>query len=175
MRILCPNQFLHNVTEINLDYLKARGIKGLLLDLDNTLVGWDSDILTEDLNQWLKQAQAQGFKLCLVSNGIPKRVRYFAKQMGVPAIIPALKPRRAPFRQALKELQLSFQEVAMIGDQIFTDVLGGNRLGIYTILIKPLSKEELRVTKIVRKIERRVLKYLKRKGCLTDTNLDGGK
>ena len=175
MRILCPDQFLQNVTDINLAELKARGIKGLLLDLDNTLVGWDSNILAEELSNWLADAQTQGFKLCLVSNGVQKRVKYFADLMGIPAIVPALKPRRAAFRKALNKLQLSAKEVAMIGDQLFTDVLGGNRLGIYTILIRPISKQELRSTKLVRKLEKRVLKRLIDQGCITYKDSDGGK
>lgn len=175
MRILSPDQLLNKVTDIDLADLKAQGIKGLLIDLDNTLVRWDSQELAEEFSEWLTKARSEGFKMCLVSNGVPRRVRHFASLMDIPAVIPAFKPLSAAFRKAIKKLELSPKEVAMIGDQVFTDVLGGNRLGIHTILIKPLSTKELKSTRLVRKLERRVLNRLVKKGYISIGNDDGGK
>lgn len=171
MKLLLPDQILPQVTDINLEDLANNGIQGILFDLDNTLVGYDSEELALEFSKWVKRARHKGFKLCLVSNGKPKRVRRFAAIMEMPAIIRAFKPRRSPFKRALRLLDLKASQVVMVGDQLFTDVLGGNRLGIHTILINPLSRQELKTTKLVRKIERRVLRKFVKKGILTSTDL----
>lgn len=166
MRVLLPNQIADRATDIEFLGLTQLGIRGLLLDLDNTLVKYDSDELSSEFKTWIDTARAQGFKICLVSNGRPRRVRYFAKNMGIPAVIRAFKPKRSPFWRALEILDLMPHEVAMVGDQLFTDVLGANRLGIYTILINPLSDKEFGTTRMVRKIEKRMLRRFVKKGLI---------
>ncbi len=166
MKLLCPKEITASVTHLDLEALWRRGIRGFLMDLDNTLVGWDSDQLTEEFQQWIKRVQEDGFKLCLVSNGIPSRVQRFAAEMGIPAVVRAFKPRRRPFYKAMQRLDLTKSQVAMIGDQVFTDVFGANRIGIYTILINPLSVKELKSTRFVRKIEGRMLRRFVKKGWI---------
>lgn len=167
MKLLLPDQILPKVTDINLSDLEQLGISGLLLDLDNTLVKYDSEELGTELKSWLTSIMARGFKICLVSNGKPRRVKRFARILGIPAVIHAFKPKRSPFWRALNILKLSPHEVAMVGDQMFTDVLGANRIGIYTILINPLSEKEFRTTRMVRKLEYRMLRRFVNKGLLT--------
>jgi len=167
MKLLLPNQVYNRVTDIDLDHLSSLGISGLLLDLDNTLVKFDSDQLDNEFKAWIEQVKAKGFKVCLVSNGKPKRVIRFAKQMDMPAVIRAFKPKRSPFLRALELIGKKASEAAMIGDQLFTDVLGANRLGIHSILITPLGKKELSTTRMVRKLERRMLNRFVKKGMLT--------
>jgi len=166
MKIFCPNAIVTRVQEIPLKDLQYLGIRGLLIDLDNTLIRWDRTEIDEDVKRWLKQAHDMGFFICFVSNGLKERVRRFSTILGYPAVGRAVKPRRGPFRHALKLLQLSPSEAAVVGDQLFTDVLGGNRMGMYTILINPLSDKELRSTRLVRRLERRMLLRLARQGLV---------
>lgn len=178
MKLLLPNEILPQVTDVDLERLNENGIRGLLFDLDNTLVGYDSEELAAEFITWIKKVKQNGFKVCLVSNGKPRRVRRFAKIMGMPAIIRAFKPKRSPFWRALQILDLKPHQVVMIGDQLFTDVLGANRIGIYTILITPLSEKELKTTRVVRKLEQRMLLKFVKKGMITSEALiqrNGGK
>ncbi|HHX01443.1 MAG TPA: YqeG family HAD IIIA-type phosphatase [Firmicutes bacterium] len=168
MKLLLPKQVCNRVTDINLAKLRKLGISGLMLDLDNTLVRYDSEELDQEFKAWIAKAKSEGFRICLVSNGRPKRVMRFARLMEIPAVIRAYKPKRSPFFQALKLLDKAASQVAMIGDQLFTDVLGANRIGIHTILITPLGKKEFSTTRMVRKLEQRMLKRFVKKGLLAD-------
>lgn len=167
MKLLIPDAILESVFTINLDELKKRNIKGLLIDIDNTLVPWGQPQIEEAFVHWIQHAKEQGFKVCLVSNAREHRTRKFAKLLDIPAVGQALKPLSRAFRRGMKLISLSPDEVAVIGDQIFTDVLGGNRLGLYTILINPLSTTELGATKIMRNLERRALKKMVERGHVT--------
>lgn len=167
LQILCPNEFARSVLEIDLDALRRRGIRGFIIDLDNTLLGWEHDEVSREMKAWVQRAQKQGFALCIASNGLDTRVRGIASHLGIPAIAKAVKPRKRPFRRALEILDLPPDRVAVVGDQIFTDVLGGNRMDLYTILINPVSRQELRTTKMVRRVERRVINRLHKKGYLS--------
>ena len=166
LMILCPDQVAKSVLDIDLEDLADRGIKGLIVDLDNTLMGWDSEEMSAQVREWVAKARERGFSLCITSNALEERVRSVAHSLGIPAISNAVKPRKRPFKQALRLLGLAPEEAVVIGDQIFTDILGGNRVGVHTILIQPISKNELCTTKIMRRLERRVLAWLKRKGLL---------
>lgn len=171
IRILRPDDFARSVFDIDLDRLKDRGIKGMILDLDNTLLGWEQDEVSEEAFDWLTAVQKRGFAVCIASNGLAPRVQQIADRLALPAIPKAIKPRKKPFRQALKILNLKPSQVAVVGDQVFTDVLGGNRMRLYTILINPVSRKELRTTRMVRRVERRVIARLHRKGLLSDRAL----
>ena len=166
--LFCPDECVGSVVDIDLDALWAKGIRALILDVDNTLLAWETDDVPADVKAWVERAQAAGFKVCIASNGTKSRVMRVAKHLGVPAISKAIKPRKRPFRRALEMLGVSPEVTAVIGDQIFTDVLGGNRMELYTILINPISTEELGTTKIVRKVERKVLTRLYRKGLIDE-------
>lgn len=172
LKLLCPDDCVDTVLDIDLDELKRRGIRALILDVDNTLLGWESHELPADVLAWVEKAKQMGFRVCIASNGTKARVRKIADALQVPAISKAIKPRKRPFRRALKILGTSAQSTAVVGDQIFTDVLGGNRMDLYTILINPVSKRELRTTKMVRRVERRVLTRLHRKGRLAGGKLE---
>lgn len=168
MKLLIPDAILESVFMINLDELKKLNIKGLLIDIDNTLVPWGQPKMEEAFVHWIQHAKEQSFKVCLVSNARELRTRSFAELLDIPAVGQALKPLNRAFRRGMKLLGLSPGEVAVIGDQIFTDVFGGNRLGLYTILINPLSATELGATKIMRNLERRALKRMVERGHITE-------
>ncbi|HHW56721.1 MAG TPA: YqeG family HAD IIIA-type phosphatase [Clostridia bacterium] len=159
---LIPDMIVESIHKIDLNLLKEKGISNLVLDIDNTLVPKESKIPDKTTIEWLEKVKKEGFGVCLVSNNTKKRVNEFREKIDVPGIAWAIKPRKGAFKKALKILDAKPHETALIGDQIFTDILGGKRAGLYTILVKPLSKEELGWTKLMRKAERHVLKRIER-------------
>ncbi|NLX91351.1 MAG: YqeG family HAD IIIA-type phosphatase [Firmicutes bacterium] len=161
---LCPNQFVENIYHINLEQLAAEGIRGIIADLDNTLVPWNDNELFPEVLEWIKEVKDRGFKVCIVSNNHSERGDDLAKALNVPAIWRAVKPRRSSFRKALRIMDLNPAKVAVIGDQVFTDILGGNRLGLHTILVRPLNKREFFVTRLIRHVERMILFILCQRG-----------
>ncbi len=163
---LCPHQYVEDIQQINLQHLIEKGIRGIIADLDNTLVPWNDNTLFPEVLEWVKEVKEKGFKVCIVSNNHPERGENLAKTLDVPAIWRAVKPRRGAFRRALEIMDLKPPEVAVVGDQVFTDVLGGNRLGVYTILVRPLNGREFVGTRLVRKLEKLVLFMLNRSNNL---------
>lgn len=155
-----PDFYYESVFDIDLGELKKNGVKNLLIDLDNTLVPWGEDKVTEHLIKWLKDLQQDGFSICILSNNIEKRASNLSKMTGLPYIALARKPAKRAFELGLKKIDADKRQAAVIGDQIFTDILGGKRTGLKTVLVVPLSKNEFWGTKIVRKFEKLVLKTL---------------
>lgn len=153
-----PDQYYQDIFAIDLDSLKRKGIKGLICDIDNTIISWSEDLIVKEVVDWFAYIKRQGFLICLVSNGKNKRVKYFSKELSLPAVGQAIKPAKRAFKQAQKMLMLNKGEIAVIGDQIFTDVYGGNRMGYCTILVDPMSEKELFTTRFMRKIEKLVYK-----------------
>lgn len=149
---LCrPNESVSCVTEIDLERLMHRGFKALLLDLDNTLLPWQSLEISSNVRNWIVKAGLLGFRVCIVSNTHdPKRLRQIAAQIGVECVHRALKPRSAGFDAALAKLGCARSEAVVVGDQILTDILGGNLAGMYTILVDPMHPREFIGTKISR-------------------------
>lgn len=160
LTLLRPNLYVKSFHHIDFDYLKEQGIKAICSDLDNTLVAWETEQVNPELLSWLKRAQAAGFELYLISNAVPKRFAHFTQLLGVRGIGKAGKPRKKAFLRALEELELPASQVALVGDQLFTDVLGGNRVGLFTILVVPLSKKEFIGTRFMRRVERLAMRWL---------------
>ncbi|NLO90284.1 MAG: YqeG family HAD IIIA-type phosphatase [Clostridia bacterium] len=152
--LLKPDLQVKSIFDIPLRELRKKGINSLIIDLDNTITQWNSLEISQEVFQWFEKIKHSGFKACLVSNNPGERVSLIAKALGIPSIPKAGKPRRKAFRQALKLLNSSLQETAVVGDQIFTDVLGGNRMGLYTVLVDPISSQEFIGTKIMRFFEK---------------------
>ncbi|HHY23877.1 MAG TPA: YqeG family HAD IIIA-type phosphatase [Clostridiaceae bacterium] len=153
-----PNEIVDKVQDIDLNRLTNKGIKGLILDIDNTLVPSFMKEANNDALDWIEKVKNRGFKLCIVSNATKRRVDKFNKKIKLEAIYRASKPISRSFRKALKLLGLRACETATVGDQIFTDVYGGNRLGIHTILVKPINKKESLFVRLKRFPERYILK-----------------
>jgi len=163
---LCPDMRVHSIYQIDLDKLRAMGIRGIIFDLDNTLIEWDNDRPAPEMIAWIQKVKDSGFLVCLLSNNTSYRVERIALQLNVPFFAPARKPLLPAFHRALKSLGLCPVDTAMVGDQLFTDVLGGNRLGMYTIWVTPMSSKEFFGTRITRAIERVVVRHLISKGML---------
>lgn len=161
---LLPNEFVSSVYEITPEKLQQQGIKGIITDLDNTLVEWDRADATDELVAWFEMMREAGIKIIIASNNNEQRVRHFAEPHGIPFIHRAKKPLGSAYYAALVQLRLRRHEVAMVGDQLLTDVLGAKRQKLYTFLVRPVADSDGLVTKFNRFVERRVYNDLKRKG-----------
>ncbi|WNQ13406.1 YqeG family HAD IIIA-type phosphatase [Paenibacillus aurantius] len=160
---LIPSQQVNSIYDILLPELWKNGVKGIITDLDNTLVGAKVPLATPELIEWLKHVQQLGFKVVIVSNNRHARVSKFADPLGIPFIFSAKKPSNAAFRRALTMMNLPAEAVAVIGDQMLTDVLGGNRMGLHTILVQPISLlDEGFFTKVNRRLEKIALTFMKK-------------
>lgn len=164
--LLCPNLILDSLHELEHKKLKELGIKGIIFDLDNTIIPWDSQHMSLEIIEWLKSLINNGFKICLLSNNLDKRVKNIAEIFDIPFVSRAYKPAKSGFRNAVTAMNLSANQVAVVGDQLFTDILGGNRAGLVTIWVKPLSAREFIGTKITRRLEKIAVQILRTKGLL---------
>lgn len=162
---LLPHQIVKTIYEIDLDALRAEGVSGIITDLDNTLVGAREPLATPELIAWLDRVRALDFRVVIVSNNNQTRVSRFADPLGIPYIHAARKPSNRSFRKALELLGLRADQVVVVGDQMLTDVLGGKRMGLHTILVSPIAPSDEGVfTRINRRIERIALRRLRRSG-----------
>ena len=160
---LRPAGLAPTVYEVDYELLWGNGVRGLIFDLDNTIVPWLDPEPDERLAEFFEGLKRRGFKVCIVSNARPARCARFSERLGVPALADSGKPRRAGFLRGLRIMGTRPEETAVIGDQVFTDVYGANRLGLYTILVTPLSPRELAWTRLMRRIERWVLALMRLK------------
>lgn len=158
--LLTPYREVESVLDIDLPELGSLGIRGVLLDLDNTLLAWNNLVLSNEVQEWVRRALDQGFRLCIVSNAHWMRLETQSVILGIPYFPAARKPSRKALRKALDLLDLEPHETAMVGDQVFTDVLGGNRMGLFTILVVPLHLKEQWWMRAVRWLESWVVRFL---------------
>lgn len=165
--LLFPKLFVESLAEVDLDALASRGITSILLDLDNTILPWRGCEVPPESLEWIKRACEMGMKLFIASNTRnPRRLRSIAEKLDIPCMDKIAKPRRKGLKAAMAEMGSTPEQTAIIGDQIFTDILGGNRLSLYTILVKPMHPREFIGTKISRLFEKPVLAMLARRGML---------
>lgn len=161
LRLLYPKVYISSILDIDPEFLRRRGIKGILFDLDNTIVSREASCCAPEVEEWLAGLCRLGFKTAIVSNNSARRVGAFAGLLGMPAVHRAVKPWKRPFLRAAKMLGTSPHETALIGDQIFTDILGGNMAGLYTILVTPLQGKEFLGTRLIsRPLEKIILARL---------------
>lgn len=162
---LRPHQIVRTIYDIDLTELKRRGIRGIITDLDNTLVGARDPLATPKLVQWLDRVRDDGFQVVIVSNNNNGRVSMFAEPLKLPYIPAARKPMNKSFRKALGLMGLTSGQAVVVGDQMLTDVLGGNRMGLHTIMVMPVApKDEGVLTRVNRLLERIAVRWMKRKG-----------
>jgi uncharacterized protein len=157
VRLLTPDDYVTSVQAIDLDALRDAGIDALLLDLDNTLMPRDTNVVPGETREWAAELLRRGFSVCLVSNNWHERVRHVADELGFDLVDKAVKPLPFAFRKALRRAGTTAARAAVIGDQVFTDILGGNALGMRTVLVRPLSATDLPHTLFLRAIEAKVL------------------
>ena len=153
-----PNYMFENVEEIPFELIHSERIKGIMFDMDNTLVN-GKYIHTKELKLWIKEMKKQGIKMCIFSN-TPRlnKIKQVAKELGMKYIYNGFKPFKFGFKKAENLLDVDKDNIVIIGDQLFTDIYGGNRYGIKTILVKPLEKKEVFTTRFKRPIEKSIIK-----------------
>ncbi len=152
-----PDGYAPRLSRVSLDDLAARGFRGIIVDLDNTLVGYGVHDLAEEDRAWVANARDHGFGICLVSNNFTGRVERICTDLGVPGISSALKPLPRGFLAALKVLGTPRAATVVVGDQLFTDVLGAKILGLHAILTEPLVAKDWLGTRVLRFLERLLL------------------
>ena len=164
IRRLYPDAYIESVYDLDLELLKKEGVKGIIFDIDNTLVPYDEKYPNFKLIQFFEKLKDEGCSIALVSNNNEARVTLFNEELKFVAYHKARKPLSRNFKRVIKELNYSKDEIIMVGDQIFTDVYGGNIAGIKTYLVKPISDKDEWVTKIKRGLEKRIInRYMNHK------------
>ena len=158
--LLRPNIKLDIITDISVDILKKYNITALILDVDNTLSTHHGQVLTDGLEEWLKNMRENNIKLTVLSNSTKKRLDPFAKKIGLDYISLGLKPLPFGYLRALKALGTKRKNTAIVGDQIFTDTLGGNLVGLNTVLLTPIKPETSLRFRFKRRIEKFLIKHL---------------
>lgn len=159
-----PNFYCDNVRDVKLDLLKQNNIKGIILDVDNTLVDYYKKF-EDGTIEWVNDLKKSGIKFCIVSNSNKlEKVKYVAETLDVPYFHFAKKPFKFGFLKAKEKMQLESENIAAIGDQIMTDVIGSNRCKMFSILVKPIMEKDIFITRVKRPIENWIIKsYLKKR------------
>ena len=157
------DMYVKDIYTIDYKKLKSYGIKCILFDLDNTLVPYFRNKPSRKIKDLIEKLKENGFKVIIFSNSGKKRLAPFKKILEVDCSYLSRKPFQKKFKKVLKEYKYTQSEVTMIGDQIMTDIYGGNRMGIFTVLVKPISKKESLPTKINRVIEKKIIKKLEKR------------
>lgn len=163
LKRLYPTKMLNSVYELPIEELKSQGIKGIIFDIDNTLVPYDVPEPTDKILALFEALQKEGFKLTLVSNNAADRVIKFNEKLKVLALHKAQKPLKKNFKKALEMMACKEEEAVIVGDQIFTDVYGGNRAGLRTYLVSPISDKDEWQVRMKRKLEKVVIRSYERK------------
>ncbi len=154
MSVFTPKLCLDKVTDITPELLRRNGIKGIVLDVDNTLTLHGSQEVKQEVLDWLAWMKEEGFLLTIVSNNYEKRVRPFAQRLDLEYVSFGCKPMTKGFTQACKKFSLQAKEIAVVGDQIYTDILGGNLKGMFTILVVPFELETGWTFRLKRSLEK---------------------
>lgn len=152
--MLKPDANVDKVTDITIDFLKENNIRGIILDVDNTLIGLNKKKI-DNIENWVKEVKKSGIKLCIASNSHNRdRVQKIAETLDIPYVFLSMKPSKIGLNKAVKLLEIDKMEnIAEIGDQLFTDVLGARRMGMFSILTTPIEKEKDIISKGKRKLE----------------------
>ncbi len=159
---LYPKTYLESAKQISISFLNENNIKALILDVDNTILDFDKKI-PEGIEKWCTDLKEKGIKFCILSNSNKKeKVKMVAQKLDIPYFYFGTKPLKRGFKKAIKLLDEKEENIAAVGDQIFTDVIGANRCHIFSILVKPIAKKDLLITRIKRPLENYIInKYEK--------------
>ncbi len=159
-----PKEYFDSVTDITIEFTKKNNLKGLILDVDNTLIDYNQN-LDEKIIKWCKELKDENIKICILSNTNKiEKVTKVANALDLKFYYFAKKPLKFGFKKAQKYLNIDAKNIGVVGDQIFTDVIGSNRMKMFPILVKPLAEKDIWVTRFKRPIENLVIKsYMKKK------------
>lgn len=152
--MFAPDFEAATIADVSLDDLWNRGLRGIIVDLDNTVCGYHEDELIPGVRDWVLAAKARGFRLAMVSNNFHERVAAVGAKLDVPGVPNALKPLPGGFLRALRLLGTPRSQTVVIGDQLFTDVLGAKLLGLHAVLTEPIVAKDFPLTRVLRFMER---------------------
>ena len=157
-----PDEKVETIFDVNYEKLKRDGKKGIIFDLDNTLSPWNKESLNDEVLELFNRLGEMNFSIGILSNGNGDKIRPFLEELSYPVIFSASKPLLRGFGKILDRMDLNPQETIMIGDQLLTDILGANRLSIYSIQVNPIQPgHEYTLTKLNRYMEKAILKIRK--------------
>src|SRR5699024_2977513 len=137
--------------------LKEKGIKGIITDLDNTLVPWDVADATPEVIEWFNKMKKHGLKVTIISNNNVERVKIFSEPLEIPFLPSARKPLKRTFNMGARLMELKNDEIAEVGDQLLTDIIGGNMAGVHTIIVDTIVETDAIITRYNRNIEQTTL------------------
>ena len=158
-----PDFRFDKFSDATADFLKANGIKGLILDIDNTLEPYENATPGDHVKAWLSALAEQGITCAFVSNNNKARVDEFNKELGLVAYYKAGKPFSKNIKKAMADIGSDKTNTALMGDQVFTDVWAAHNTGIKAILLPPIKDKTDPFTKFKRLLERPVLRKYERK------------
>lgn len=162
--LLMPKLQVKRITDITIETLEKNNIKGIILDVDNTIIDLDKNPL-QGVEEWVKLIKDCGIKICIASNSYKKeKIEKISKMLDIPYVYFSTKPFKRGLKKAKKILEIEDStQIAEIGDQLFTDVLGSNRMKMFSILTEPIQGEKVRINNIKRNLEKRILENGRRK------------
>ncbi len=164
MSVFFPSIYFKRIYMVTPKYLKQNGITTLLLDVDNTLTSHGSQELAQEIADWLNNMKKENIKMAVVSNNVDKRVKPFAQKIGLPYMAFCCKPSPFGLIKSCKMLGVKKDEVALVGDQIFTDILAANFYNIKSILVQPMKSDYQPTIRFKRFLEKFIISAYFKKG-----------
>ena len=159
-----PTYDFPHAYDITPEFLQAEGVRAIISDLDDTLTCHDSQELAQDYRAWLDRIAAAGIRFCILSNNSEERTRPFCDRNGLDFTAHARKPLRRAVLATVERMGITPDEVLLVGDQIFTDILCGKNAGIRTAAVKPIGNRATKFIAVKRFLERPIWRaYFRRK------------
>lgn len=160
LELFKPTWMVNSIYSITVEELKENGIHAVLIDLDNTLIAWNELEATKNSIAWMKQMKEAGIPVMILSNNSDERIQKVAEILDVEYVGRSWKPTVRAFKIAEKKLQIPVGEMVMVGDQLITDILGANRYGLRSILVKPILASDAKITTFNRFLESKIMDAL---------------
>lgn len=157
LKLFLPKQYVNAISDIDYEKLRAEGYEGLIFDIDNTIVPYNTYYVQDSIVELFKTLSEKKFTVCFLSNNNKKRVTHFSELFNIKGIHMALKPSPWGFIKAVRLLKIPHDKLVIIGDQVLTDVLCGNLQGIHTILVNPMLERSDFINRIKRWFELKLL------------------
>lgn len=162
MAKLKPDYLIFSPFTLTVEMFRAKKIKGIIMDVDNTIISWRDKIVSEEVKQWFRELKSSGIEIVLLSNNTNTRIGPIAQQIEVPFVANAKKPSAYGVKKALEILTMEEQSILLIGDQLLTDISAGKKTAVQTMLVKPMTSDMI-PTYILRLVEKILLRSYNRK------------
>ena len=163
MPVLQPKVMVRRVTDLDEEFFQSRGIRAVVLDVDNTLTTHGNPVPAPGIPEWIGRMKAAGLELTILSNNYRERVEPFARRLGMDFVSTACKPLTIGLTRACRRYGLKPRQVCLVGDQIFTDIVGGNLKGVLTVLVEPFEPEGKWSFRLKRRLEQPVIRRFRKK------------